>query len=540
MAELKKTGLRITFDDGETLVRYLQPILAAKYIATVTPSSIDPTKFTGEYRIDWCEMDANFSKIVKFQNTPTSDISHILDEPSSQFIKGGTDSQKQALLKKMYKIVQYYGKDYPLTWINLPKGKVASVNIKTPLISGKDEKTDFLTIVKNPNFEIVYDKTTDASSNPPIKLEKLKSKGSDIEIKALNTFAQTEYIIIQDYNGDEVGKIEMCPNAIENLAIKIIPVVFKSTPATETTDAQALYKNATNGTKLIDSLNKKAFSQAGIHCTIEPIKPSPECIVIDLTKDNWAQFYKSKNGVFQDWKYQETTIKPAVSIDEDDETRYNSRDLSPRFLLDKLEDMYFAKYGKTHKGALIFVTDKNYIDPLYLGFSQVNPIRSQGTVIFNRGLSDVSVFAHEIAHMLGLEHTFFKDTKETTDTNTKLDKLTRSQSVADGKKEINANIAHAENYIKEDQEAIKELKAQSTLSEDDKSKIKEREESIASTQKSIDKQKDRLRKIDIKQVYGLKITQAKTKNYMDYINDRTYFAKHQVELAKKECKDFYN
>ena len=42
----------------------------------------------------------------------------------------------------------------PLTWINLPKGKVASVTIKATLISGTKENTDFLTIVKNPNFEI--------------------------------------------------------------------------------------------------------------------------------------------------------------------------------------------------------------------------------------------------------------------------------------------------------------------------------------------------------------------------------------------------
>ncbi len=534
---MKKTTFRITFEDGETRSASLMPILPAKYIATVTPSPIDPTKFTGEYGIDWCEMDTNFSKIVKFQNTPTSDISHILDEPSSQFIKGGTDPQKQAILKEMYEIVQYYGKDYPVTWINLPKGKVATINIKTPLISGKDEKTDFLTIVKNANFEISYDKKSDAGSNPPIKLEKLKSKGSDIEIKALNTFGQTEYIIIQDYNGDEVGKIEMSPNSIENLAIKIVPVVFKSNPNTEKSDAQTLYKSATNGTKLIDSLNSKAFSQIGLRFTIAPIKPSPECIVIDVTKDNWTQFYKS--GVFQDWEYQKTTIKPTVSVDEDGEKIYGTRDPNPRFLIDKLEDMYFAKYGKTHKGALIFVTDKSYTDPLIQGFSQTSPIRSQGTVIFNGGLSDVSVFAHEIAHMLGMEHTFFKDVADMSSENTKLGDLTRNQSIADGKKEINDLIAYQENYIKEDQENIKKLKAKNNPSPRDLTEIKEGEENIKNTEKSIVRLKDKLRKIDIKRVCGLKVTQAKTKNYMDYINDRTYFAKHQAEIAKKECKDFY-
>ncbi len=536
---MKKTTFRITFEDGETRSASLMPILPAKYIATVTPSPIDPTKFTGEYGIDWCEMDTNFSKIVKFQNTPVSDISHILDEPSSQFIKGGTDPQKQAILKEMYEIVQYCGKDYPVTWINLPKGKVATINIKTALISGKDEKTDFLTIAKNPNFEISYGKTSDAGSNPPIKLDKLKKKGTAIEIKALNTFTQKEYISIQDYNGDEVGKIEMAPNNIETLAVKIIPVVFKSNTSTERTDAQALYKKATNGTTLLDSLNNKAFSQVGIQCAIAPVQPNPECVVIDITKDNWAQFYKK--GIFQDWDYKPVdVVKPTVSLDEDGNKRYHTKDITySRFLVDQLEDTYFAKYGKTHKGALIFVTDKNYIDPNFIGFSQANPIRSQGTVIFNNGLSDTSVFAHEIGHMLGLEHTFFKDVTEMTDTNDKLDKLTRSQSVVDGKKEINDLIAHQENYLKERISLLQKAKSKNNPTSQELLEIKRLEEDITTTKKSITKQKDKLRKIDINRVSGLKVTQAKTKNYMDYINDRTYFAKHQAEQAKKECKDFY-
>ncbi len=536
MAELKKTGLRITFDDGETLVRYLQPILAAKYIATVTPSSIDPTKFTGEYGIDWCEMDANFSKIVKFQNTPTSDISHILDEPSSQFIKGGTDSQKQALLKKMYKIVQYYGKDYPLTWINLPKGKVASVNIKTPLISGKDEKTDFLTIVKNPNFEIVYDKTTDAGSNPPIKLEKLKSKGSDIEIKALNTFAQTEYIIIQDYNGDEVGKIEMCPNAIENLAVKIIPVVFKSTPATETTDAQALYKNATNGTKLVDSLNKKAFYQAGIHCTIEPIKPSPECIVIDVNTKDWSNYYDASKNTLTDWTFAVTDInKPKQEILEDGIK--TALDRTKKFLLDELEQAYDSKYRNNFKGALVFVADRDFIDSsnTTVAYSQNIPLRSQGTIIFKKTISKGLTYVHEISHMLGLEHTFLE-----TDTNSHITK--NSKVMNENIKNNNELVASRNKLIKHHEGRIKEYGYDDDGSPDQKFIDKEQLK-ISNAKKEIEESKKEIktfkRILSIRKNYPVRITKSKSFNFMDYHNTKVFFNKIQSEIIKKECVDFY-
>ena len=538
---MKRTTFKITFEDGETRSVTLKPKFPAKYIATVAPKDAqDPTKFKGDYGIDWCDMDTSFSKIEKFQNTKATDISHVLVEATSQFKSGGTPAEKQALLKKMYEIDQYQGKDYPLTWINLPKGKTATLNIKTHIISGDDEDTDFLTIVKNANFEIAYDKKTDKGTNPAIKIEKIKKrkkKGIDIEITALNTFAQTEYIIIQDYNGDDVGKIEMAPNNVENLAIKIIPVIFKSTPATEKTEAQALYTSAINSGKLIDTLNNKAFSQIGITCSIAPIKPVPECIVVDVKKDNWTQFYQS--GVFQDWEFkQKDTIKPTVSVNEDGDNRYKS-DINPRFLIDKLEDLYFAKYGNTHKGALIFVTDKNYKIQNVQGFSQTDPIRSQGTIIFKGGLNDVSVFAHEISHMLGLEHSFFKHATEITDTNKKLGGLTNNKSVADRKKEIEGLIVFKEKYIQNRLNEIKKTKTKNTLSVKDKTKIKDLEDDIKSTKESIIKEKDKLRKIDINKICNLKITKSKTKNYMDYINDRTYFAKHQAELAKKECKGFY-
>ncbi|WP_346881594.1 hypothetical protein [uncultured Algibacter sp.] len=542
---MKRTTFKITFENGETRSATLKPKFPAKYIATVSPKDAqDPTKFKGDYGIDWCDMDTSFSKIEKFQNTKATDISHELVEATSQFKSGGTHAEKQALLKKMYEIDKYQGKDYPLTWINLPQGKTVTLNIKTHIISGDDEDTDFLTIVKNANFEIAYDKKTDKGTNPAIKLDKIKKrkkKGTDIEITALNTFAQTEYIIIQDYKGDDVGKIEMAPNNLETLDIKIIPVVFKSTPVTEKTEAQTLYASAINGGKLIDTLNNKALSQIGITCSIAQIKPVPECVVIDLSINNWNQFYKK--GIFKDWEYQNTTAKPSISIDEDGEKSYHSSDLSPRFLLDKLEDTYFAKYGNAYKGAIVFVTDKDFNLPNMQGYSQTDPIRSQGTVIFNSGLNDVSVFAHEISHMLGLEHTFFKDATETTNTNDKLGDLPKGKgvkSIVDRKKEIEGLIKHSQNYIKKEQEVIKKIKADNkVLSQRNLNDIKASEESIKDSKKSIDRYKDGLRKIDIARVCNFKVTKTKTKNYMDYINDRTYFAKHQAELARKECKDFY-
>ena len=367
-------------------------------------------------------------------------------------------NRKQALLKKMYKIVQYQGKDYPLTWINLPKGKIASVNIKTSLISGSDEKTDFLTIVKNTNFEISYNKTSDAGSNPPIKLEKFKNKGWDIEIKALNTFAQTEYIIIQDNNGDEVGKIEMSPNGIEGLNVKIIPVVFKSNKTKEKDRIVTLYNKAKKaktidlGNSLEETFNKHSFNQAGIKCSIEPIKSTPERIVIDLAIKDWSKFYDSTEKELKNWDFNATepdaSKRPSPWESEDGDKIYEYKDgkvtNNKRLLLDELEEAYYDKYGKSYNGALLFVTEENYYKPNTLGYSQNNPLRSQGTIVFKGGLSMSEVYVHELGHMLGLEHVFLKtDEDEITEISNNI--TTQDSNITS----YEQNIKNTEEYYKQ-------------------------------------------------------------------------------------------
>ncbi len=563
---MKRTAFKITFEDGETRSETLKPKFPAKYVATIAPK--DPTKFTGTYGIDWCDMDTSFLKIEKFQNTDSSNISHIFDEASSQFKSGGSDAEKQVLIKKMYTIDQYNEKDYPVTWMNLPKGKVATINIKTHIISGDDEDTDFLTIVKNNNFEISYNETTDKDTNPPIKLDKInkrKRKGTDIEITALNTFAQTEYILIQDYNGDEVGKIEMSPNGIEDLNVKIIPVVLKSTETDEKNEAVALYnktekaKTVNLGNNLEETFNQHSFNQAGLKCSIEPIKVEPERVVIDLTKNNWDKFYDKTKKELKDWDFNATepdaSKRPSPWESEDGDKFYEYKDgkvaNNKRLLLDELEGAYYNEYGKGFKGALIFVTEENYYKPNTLGYSQSNPLRSQGTIIFKGGLSMSDAYAHELGHMLGLEHVFLKTdevsevkenikTQETNITNYEKNIQGKKELIDYENKKISNETKNMENYGYNEDGSVVE---QSYIDEQ-QIKISKFQEKIEEYNKEIEefenKIKDFKTKISIEKGSGLKIKKGTSNNFMDYDISRLYFNKFQCLVMQQEVKSFYN
>ncbi len=543
---MKKTGFRITFEDGETLTRHLRPSGPREYIATVSPNL---TTFTGKFGIDWVTMDARFSSIDTFQEIKVADISHIVDGPSSSFVTTGTAAQKQALVKEIYKIEQYHTTpyEYPVTWINLANGETADLQINTFLLSGRNRNTDFLTIVKNPNFEIEYNGATDAGGTPiKIPLPRGTTNANNaynIKITAKATFATAEYIIITDYLGAEVGRIEMAPNDTVDLDVRIIPVVFKSNTAQEVREAIALHTRALNGGLLDTTLNEKSLNQAGIKSVIEPVNitaTKKEYVAIDLSSatDNWNEYYRTSDSRFQDWNFATSANKPAKSIDEDGTSFDPNRPVTPptrKFFLDKLEEAY-ANY-KTFKGAIIFVTDKEFFNPslsptdLQEAYSQNDPLRNKGVIVFNAGMDKPDVYAHEIAHMLGAEHTFFESQN-----NTNLADATRytaTNTIADRKKEVKVKIATAIKEMNDAQHRIDNDLSTGYQIQDDPYIVQD-------TPAEIKTLEDRLQRIDVfSTITNFKVPQTKTKNYMDYIPNRTYFNKNQANILKDELKKYY-
>ncbi|PIE47827.1 MAG: hypothetical protein CSA40_02100 [Flavobacteriales bacterium] len=530
------TTFTVTFEDGESksVTADIKDNLEA--IATIAP-----IKDKGTYGVDWCTMDEDFSNIKTFQKTDVSKISYVLDATTGRFKTGASIEEKQALLVKQYETTTYLDKTYPLTWLNLPQGKTATLEVTIWCDKKLSfDKNDYITFNHNAgNFKVSF-KGTD---NDAIQLNKVKKgKTYTITITALNTIATKEYITLVTNDGVEVGKIEMAANNTVDLAVKIIPVVFKSNAAEERTDATALKTKTLNETTLLETLNTQSLNQMGIKCSINN---ALEYIVVDLTTNNWANYYDTPKNSFKNWHYGAgATSKPAPSVNEDGKKSYTARS-TEKFVLDKLEEAYYAKYGKTHKGALVFVTDKDFTDSnitdIIQGYSQTDPLRSQGTIIFNSGITNAKVIAHELGHMLGLEHTFFKDATEAADTNDTIDSLALRKNISEGQQEIEDAIAYAESYIEDLEKDIIGIKTKDNITNNDKITIRDKEADINEVKKSIQHYKDNLKRLAIKVAgSGIKTIKGSTNNFMDYTTSRVYFYRHQAEIAKKECKEFYN
>ncbi len=552
--------------------------------------------YKGEFGFDWCEWNIENGIIEKFQDTEVSDIEYTFNDTEQKYISS-TDVNIYKILKSLY-IKKNIGfeKQYYISWMNLPKGNKATLKLTTIYISKRESTDDeeYITFKRNTDYDVSYNGQLNDAIKIPLK--KKNKEAYDIEIFAKNETENNSYIEAIDEKGNIVGIIEMHPNKKVDLDIKIIPVVLKSTEAKEKSEAIALYnktikaKTADLGNSLDETLNKHSLNQAGIKSKIEPIKETsiksdgtvekgPERIVVDLKKANWINFYDKQKKEFKNWEFTPTepnaSKRPTVWVSEDGDKTYEYKEYEvedkdatgivigtkkvfktkndKRLLLDELEDTYYTEYGRDFKGALLFVTEENYYKPNTLGYSQSNPLRSQGTIIFKGGLSMSEVYTHELGHMLGLEHVFLK---------TEEDEITEiTKNIANQ----NSNISDYEGFIQNRKELIENRKENIAIetkrtkdngynddgSIDDQEWINEQEALIKGFRTEIDKYnndikdfenkiEDFKRKIAVEKGRGLKIKKGTSNNFMDYDITRLYFDKFQCLVMQQEVKHFYN
>ncbi|ELY2018429.1 hypothetical protein SL053_002356 [Flavobacterium psychrophilum] len=556
-----------------------QPITPVTKMALISPIK----DFKGEFGIDWCEKDDNFDKILSFQNTKVTDIEYVFDESTKQFKKAtaADDDLKQILVKKMYLPINYTDgsltKEYITTWMNIAKDQIAKINLTTWFIDKAkkaDSEKEFITFKTNENFEITYDKKL--NENIRIKVESHKKVSKNIEIKAIKTFETNQIISIVDEAGNPVGQIEMMANNQETLEIKIIPVVLKTNEAEQNTKAEEIYNKAiaaknSDNKNLNDTLNKVSLNQAGIKSTIIANPSGAEKLVIDITKE-YKNYWNGTKNKLKDWTFSATektesdeTKRIPIWIDEDSNKNYEyakydgdinqSIGADKDILLDQLERDYLKKYPNIFNGAIIFVTQENYVDDKNNekvgGYSQMIPLKSQGTIIFGSNKEDVDSYIHELGHMLGLQHTFIEDKN---DLNNDITKNSKKIDIIEKRKtNKEKDIKEEEDYINDQQKQIDELNGK-ILKSKNKNDIKDFQEliqgkqgNIKSTKEQIEAYNDDIKKIDLDlEVANYKLTivsglnfsinKGKTLNYMDYENAKKSLLKKQCLVIKKDIK----
>ena len=391
-----------------------------------------PTKnYKGEFGFDYCDVgDVNISA---FQGTNVADIEYIYDEATHEFVpynSGLHNTQAQNYLKEMYYHTQMYNRPYIGSWLLLPegnkekgKGEKANVALHIEKVNDnrteqekKEKKKEYIVFEENKKFSITYKGKEDNE----IKIEKKNCKGDDcvISIIAKETFSATEYIrILDERTRATVGVIEMAPNAIEIIEVKIVTVLLK-------TKTQGILENMN---RQRENLYKKAeaqfdkinefMRQAGIKCNFQP---SGDYIVFDDDDQNPLNTDKpfftigsDKDGnrqvIFQDRELVSPSEQEQYFAENPfDDDEMSNKETSKDYLVDLFGRKYKALHpNSTFKGVMFFISEGAFVGRG--GYTLIVPIKNQEIAVFGSNIEDARTYAHELGHLLGLQHTFVEN-----------------------------------------------------------------------------------------------------------------------------------
>ena len=196
-----------------------------------------------------------------------------------------------------------------------------------------------------------------------------------------------------------------------------------------------------------------------------------------------------------------------------------------------------------------------------IGVSRTKPVNFREAIVFAPNLKDKSTYAHEIAHALGLEYTFWSDTSDPAElakNEEYLNKLKRGiKQNEEAIKSRNNNIEISNSNIKIHQNNIKEYEAyqkthpnyykensqianyvteQKNKIEQEQKEIKERTDKIKEIEKNINTQKDNL---NVYKSNKYKYKKKSTTNIMDYSSKVNIFTQWQWKIMKSDIKNYY-
>ncbi|SHL25703.1 DUF4280 domain-containing protein [Flavobacterium chilense] len=359
--------------------------------------------YDGEFGFDWLKCDDS-DNILKIQTDDISNLEYVFDDTKLEYISVVTVPDIKNKIKKDYKKtalnIPYYAYWLSLMQINQ---EIKLNMICKPVKTGEDITKGEISFMKNDFYEVVID----GQKNENIKYTP-DGMPKEITIKCIKTSKQVDITPINK-NKKEVGKIIAVDNTnIFDLSVRLVCVV-KDTPNKEAEISKLISDFKTD--KIEDYLNKNSLNQALIKTTIEV--DNKYRIAFDET--SWDGIFYNKTGNYFTNRKDPAGGKVSY-IDDDGEEQKN---VEYEHILDKFLREYkntFETDGKKFRGILLFITNINKdSNDKEGGVSRTQPVNFREAIVFASNLTNKSTYAHEIAHALGLEHTFWSDVNDVTE-----------------------------------------------------------------------------------------------------------------------------
>jgi len=410
----------------------------------------DDYKYKGEFGFDWMDVNPNNGKIEKIHGNSFSAIKHFYSFPQDETnqdavgdIVPATWENEEELINKIksnYPEILQVGEKYiDQPYLLMKKGQEIILSLEIEYLDEAIRGKDILRIEGNEHYTFEIEegekngKIAQLSLEPKIskqdipeeKKEKKKKKKGDentdniatippspistynLKIKCIEHITNEEGenfpIKLEMENGKEIiiGGITMMQNTPLELTFRVIALISNEDNNIEKVkNTLEVFKHF----EIAKHLNENYLNQAGFVIKIENQAAFDNSDNVDLNeymyafdKDEWQTI-----GLFVP-DYEKGGMKMEALKKEDNNDR-NIHDIVIELYYKKLESMGRSSYNQ---GIIVLTNYENAGNTG--GFSQTIPLDHYGIFMYGTSTHKRATYAHEIGHMLGLDHTFYKE-----------------------------------------------------------------------------------------------------------------------------------
>ncbi|TPG41977.1 PAAR-like protein [Flavobacterium pectinovorum] len=504
--------------------------------------------YKGEFGFDWVDVDPETMEIKKIQDVPFEKVEYFYKKGNTAQDLGNiipiSEDKPAAIqaIQKNYDLINFC--DYVDTPFVLVKpGEQATLSLEV-FFEGETQD-DYISITGDEfySFKIDGEEQRKDENDKTTKKKIVGNEKLQLTINCSKESLDKKYFFLHTgaKGPREIGGLNMMENKVLKLQFRVIALVSNEGNPNE--KAKILFKKFKNA-GIKEYLNNNSLNQAGYIVEIENLEAMDANKVDDyfyaFDKEAWGKekyftidVKRTKNVLGKDengndiWipEIQEGQLGDWIvedGVDENGEVKYiiKKKNQIDYITINSYKNKLSADSKKYDSGGIIILSDLECTNSATAAYSRISPLDHYALLVFADAIESKSTYAHELGHMLGLEHTFC------------------DEDVLGKRKEI-------ENYITETIEKlnlqIKEEEIKNQISEINKSPkpLKDQKKLITEfkgTEKEIKYVKKRtfIETIDHSNVYYSIII----KKYKDYINDKTNYSSYIWDSEKLNKQQF--
>nr|WP_294924773.1 hypothetical protein [uncultured Flavobacterium sp.] len=378
--------------------------------------------YKGEFGFDWVDVNPETKEIEKIQDVPFSDVEYFYKKGATSADLGDIIAKSADEIGAKHAIQDHYkfnsiSKHIDIPYVLIKPNQEITLSAEVILSQGViNEDVIAITGDEFYEFEIIGGE----KEGKTVKKKLTEAGKIDFKVKCLQAATDKTYEFKHSnpLSGlHPVGGLNMMENKVLKLKFRVIALVSSDSNPNE--KAKNLFRKfKDNG--ITKYLNENSLNQAGYEVEIENQVMFDGLETIDLDdyfyafdKEDWKtkqlfkeNHVKNKKHTIISYTPDGKPIKTEKEISEVKDVIQNEGEID--FTAINLYKDKLKNKSKSYNKALIILADYECEKDDVGAFSRTFPLDHNALFVYSSN-DDGGTYAHEIAHMLGLTHTFIRE-----------------------------------------------------------------------------------------------------------------------------------